>query len=810
MVDYKQILKTAIEAQYLSPQQANEIFATVQKLQQQNLEVPFEEMLSKYMMTEQWMDLKKRINSSVQKTQHHAHDQPPKKQMAKSAFELEELKISQDQVDRYKIIKTLGQGAMGSVYLANDTKHDRQVALKTMLPNLANNEIAVKRFFQEAQAMQLLHNPNIIKIYEFGQSGENLYLSMQYVEGAPLSDLIPQKMSMLKIAEIVAKTARALDYAHSKKIIHRDIKPSNIMMEKDNPILMDFGLAKEVQGNAKLTKTGAMLGTPSYMAPEQVKAQRKEIDNQTDIWALGVTMYEMLTTRLPFPGNQHFAVMRKIVNEEPTPPTALNPLVSKDLEKICSKAMAKNKSHRYTSAMDMAEDLECFLSGQEIPIRKRTVRSKKSFFNHFYLAAAVIVLLGIFSIQNIQKIKAKEKKIKVKEEKIKTLENSLYSYQNEFKEVIAEINSAKKISSGEMVKKILLLQNKNSGWYKRDNFVEVYGVMLKMLNVTLKSPFSDSENKYLHHHGFLINKTIELLQKIFDSRGEFNSEQLRDFYFLYKKIGIEHSLHPFCEKAFLAKACSLKIDNDEVKKDQYIIQLYIDNQKRRELVQIKNQNLLTAYFSYVNPGNIYQVRNKKVFLEKNIQFLKSIIQKNPNASSKYYFLVAKAYQELRREDSNSQNQKKYLLQWKLFLEKALTINNSNSIYLESWFEWYRKLASFIARQPQLSAELLDQIYSSNTSDKFKIEREYAKSWRLSFSGDSKHKIKNLSLMAIEINQKQMFLFDYFDSILPKILRSEYIIKDRDINLKLDNLKQAKNYENRRKIKRIFNINLIKY
>lgn len=338
------------------------------------------------------MDLKKRINSSVQKTQHHAHNQPPKKQMSKSTLKLEELKISQDQVDRYAIIKTLGQGAMGSVYLAHDTKHDRQVALKTMLPNLANNEIAVKRFLQEAQAMQLLHNPNIIKIYEFGQSGKNIYLSMQYVEGAPLSDLILKKMSMLKIAEIVAKTARALDYAHSKKIIHRDIKPSNIMIEKDNPILMDFGLAKEVQGNARLTKTGAMLGTPSYMAPEQVKAQRKEIDNQTDIWALGVTMYEMLTTRLPFPGNQHFAVMRKIVNEEPTPPATLNPLVSKDLEKICLKAMTKDKRHRYASAMDMAEDLECFLSGQEIPIRKIVRRSKKSFFSRFYFVAYAVLV----------------------------------------------------------------------------------------------------------------------------------------------------------------------------------------------------------------------------------------------------------------------------------------------------------------------------------------------------------------------------------------------------------------------------------
>ncbi|WP_372370391.1 protein kinase [Candidatus Uabimicrobium sp. HlEnr_7] len=267
------------------------------------------------------------------------------------------------------IIREIARGGMGIVYLAQDASK-RNFALKILLSANAG-ETDNRRFLREGKAISELNHPNIVKIYAMGEENSCRFFTMDYIDGGTFSDTIENK-STRECISILAKIARALAAAHSKKIIHRDIKPANILMDKDNePYITDFGLAKIV-GDKTMTRSGATLGTPQYMAPEQAMGETRKIDYRTDIYALGVILYKCLTKQLPFESDTLMSLYKKIALDAPVLPRKINEKIPKYLERVCLRAMEKDRKHRYQNAMEFARDLEKFVQGRHGKAKKKT------------------------------------------------------------------------------------------------------------------------------------------------------------------------------------------------------------------------------------------------------------------------------------------------------------------------------------------------------------------------------------------------------------------------------------------------------
>ena len=263
------------------------------------------------------------------------------------------------QLGRYEVISELGQGAMGVVYKARDPLIDRIVAIKTINLGLAQEEKEEyeARFYQEAKAAGRLNHPNIVTIYDVGKSGDIAYIAMEFLQGCELRDILREErmMPVDQVLDMVAQVASGLAYAHEHEIVHRDIKPSNIMVIRDGHVkITDFGIAR-MASSAVRTQTGMVLGSPKYMSPEQVLG--KVIDQRSDIFSLGVMLYEMLTGVAPFSGENVNAIMFQTLNAVPVAPGKLNSNVPDMLNFIVAKALAKGRDDRYQNARDFATDL---------------------------------------------------------------------------------------------------------------------------------------------------------------------------------------------------------------------------------------------------------------------------------------------------------------------------------------------------------------------------------------------------------------------------------------------------------------------
>lgn len=262
------------------------------------------------------------------------------------------------QIGNYRIIGKLGKGGMGDIYKAVQEPLNRIVALKVLSPQLSRDQEFAKRFEIEAKAISILQHQNIVNIYEYGEDQGLRFFAMQFVDGTDLARFIGDN-KMLPVSEIIdfsKQICRGLRYAHSCNVIHRDIKPQNVLIDKTGIArLSDFGIAKIFSGT-DITLTGSAVGTPEYMSPEQ--AQGKKLDIQTDIYSLGIVMYEMLTRRPPFAANNPMAVAYKQVHELPMPPSLKRKDTPKRLELIILKALKKDKKERYTSVEEMLNHLD--------------------------------------------------------------------------------------------------------------------------------------------------------------------------------------------------------------------------------------------------------------------------------------------------------------------------------------------------------------------------------------------------------------------------------------------------------------------
>ncbi len=267
--------------------------------------------------------------------------------------------------------EVLGRGGMGVVYKAWHRRLQRPVAVKMLLAGPYAGPGELERFLREAETVAGLRHANIVQVHEAGEVDGRPYFTMEFVEGGSLAQkLAGTPQPARQAAALVAAVAEAVHAAHQRGIVHRDLKPGNILLTADGtPKLTDFGLARNLGGTAGLTLTGAPLGTPSYMAPEQAEGKSREVGPAADIYALGAILYELLTGRPPFRAETAAETLRQAASQDPAPPSRLNAAVSRDAETICLKCLEKDPRRRYTSAAALAEDLQRFQRGEPIAVR---------------------------------------------------------------------------------------------------------------------------------------------------------------------------------------------------------------------------------------------------------------------------------------------------------------------------------------------------------------------------------------------------------------------------------------------------------
>ena len=306
---------------------------------------------------------------------------------------------------RYEIIREIGRGAFGIVYRARDPQLGRDVALKVLIAAEQASESLIKRFHAEAQAAAQLRHPNIVPIHDVGIHNGKHYFTADFIEGATLEKLLKQRLPTTQIVKLMTEIASAIQHAHEHGIVHRDIKPGNVLIDASGRAMVtDFGLARNVEVASSLTRSGDVVGTPAYMSPEQAAGRVAEVEERSDVYALGVLLYEMLTGRLPFQSNSLVALLRAVIEDEPLPPRTLNPKADRDLETICLKCLEKEKARRYRTAAALVEDLKRFTEGEPLAARPPsfTYRWRKRLWKHrawtaglTAAAVALIVALGL-------------------------------------------------------------------------------------------------------------------------------------------------------------------------------------------------------------------------------------------------------------------------------------------------------------------------------------------------------------------------------------------------------------------------------
>src|SRR6266508_4633323 len=307
-------------------------------------------------------------------------------------------KILGELVD-YELLQEVGRGGQGVVFRARQKSLNRIVALKVIGLGQWATKAHLKRFRLEAEAAARLEHPGIVPIHEVGERDGQCYFSMKFVEGGQLDEVLKREpMPIRQAVELIAKVARTVHYAHEHGILHRDIKPGNILLDqKREPHLTDFGLARLVETESTVTRTLEVLGTPSYMAPEQAVGNNAAVGSATDVYGLGAVLFQLLTNQPPFAGGTTYETIKLLLDMEPRQPRLLNPKIDRDLGTICLKCLEKDPKRRYSSALTLAEDLERWLKHEPIQASRAGVftRGRKWVRRNPSIAVMAVMLLAL-------------------------------------------------------------------------------------------------------------------------------------------------------------------------------------------------------------------------------------------------------------------------------------------------------------------------------------------------------------------------------------------------------------------------------
>ena len=311
-------------------------------------------------------------------------------------------------VGSYRIIEQVGLGGMATVFKAYDPGTERYVAIKIISPQFAQHPEFRERFRREAKAIANLEHPRIVPVHAFGEEGETAYLVLRYMDTGTLRDLVNEHpMDLAEASRLIVQIAGALDYAHRNGVIHRDVKPSNVLIDSEgNSYLTDFGIAKIVEATIELTRTGTAMGTPQYMSPEQCRGDKK-LTAATDIYSLGVMMYQMVTGRVPFDADTPLAVIHQHLNDPLPPPRQINPEISEAMEKVLLKALAKDPEDRYSTAAEFAAAVSG--AGRAAPTERAPVasaaaplpakpKSESGGLRRFWWVGASLGALGLIAV----------------------------------------------------------------------------------------------------------------------------------------------------------------------------------------------------------------------------------------------------------------------------------------------------------------------------------------------------------------------------------------------------------------------------
>lgn len=307
-------------------------------------------------------------------------------------------------ISHFQILKNIGKGNMGAVYKAQDLTLDRFVAIKFLSSEFTTDQEINARFKREARAAAVLNHPNIITIHEIGEYKRRQYIAMEFVDGESLKEMVSCKeLSLDEVVEIASQICEGLLSAHGARIVHRDIKPANILLEKTGRVkIVDFGLAKLMDGTTKLTKDSSTLGTLSYMSPEQIRSSN--VDQRSDIFSLGVVLYEMITGKLPFECKYEAAVFYSILNEEPEPLALYKAGISIKWQRLIDKSLSKDPNTRYQSVTDLLADLKKLArkpaTTASFHLAKKIISKRHFIWAGFGLLIAMAIYI-ILSLANI-------------------------------------------------------------------------------------------------------------------------------------------------------------------------------------------------------------------------------------------------------------------------------------------------------------------------------------------------------------------------------------------------------------------------
>lgn len=333
-------------------------------------------------------------------------------------------------IGRFEIKRPIGQGGYGLVFQAYDPKLDRDVALKIPRPQVIMTDSGRARFLREAKAAAALAHPNIVPVYESGDDGPVCFIAYEFIDGPTLADLEwpwgdGGETAQRQVARMVAILAEAVHHAHQRGVLHRDLKPSNVMLKHsgggdsasdtrlEHPLITDFGLAKMIDSEASAapvteTRTGAIVGTPAYMSPEQTLAGNRQVDERADVYSLGAILYELLTGHAPFQAESVFEALRKVQDEDPVPPHRVDPRIGRDLSAICMKCLEKSPGDRYATAYALQTDLMAFVEGRPVAARPASSwsqfakwRKRNRALSASLFTAAAAVLIGLAAVTGL-------------------------------------------------------------------------------------------------------------------------------------------------------------------------------------------------------------------------------------------------------------------------------------------------------------------------------------------------------------------------------------------------------------------------